>query len=159
MATFKEKFTNLWERRGLDQARMADLLGYSPQTFNKRVNGKLKMKRADILKSLEVLSSVSPVSTEDANRLLELAGYEGLTDANEPESTTVAQGRDKEVSGAQQKEEHASVESIGGFGFRSPLRSRRRRLSEDEQLQQILTTIRELQVMVETLIAQRRSQQ
>lgn len=96
MATFKGKFKNLWERRGLDQARMADLLGYSPQTFNKRVNGKLKMKRADILKALEVLSSVSPVSAEDANELLELAGYEGLTDANEPDSTTVAQGSNKE---------------------------------------------------------------
>jgi transcriptional regulator with XRE-family HTH domain len=67
---------------------------------------------------------------------------------------------------SQQNEEHASVASIGGFGFRSPLRSRRWRLREDEQLQQILITIselqrvvEELQRMVETFIAQKRSPQ
>jgi hypothetical protein len=37
------------------------------------------MKRSDILRALEVLSSLSPVSAEDAQELLELAGYEGTT--------------------------------------------------------------------------------
>jgi transcriptional regulator with XRE-family HTH domain len=67
---------------------------------------------------------------------------------------------------SQQNEEHATVASIGGFGFRSPLRSRRRHLSEDEQLQQILITISELQRVIEELqrmleifIAQKRSPQ
>jgi transcriptional regulator with XRE-family HTH domain len=67
---------------------------------------------------------------------------------------------------SQQNEEHASAASNGGFGFRSPLRSRRRRLSEDELLQQILITIselqrvvEELQRMVEIFIAQKRSPQ
>jgi hypothetical protein len=78
MTTFKEKFTYLWERRGLDQAGMAARLGSSAPAFNKRLSGKLKMKRSDILKALDALSSISPVSPEDANELLELAGYEGL---------------------------------------------------------------------------------
>jgi hypothetical protein len=78
MTAFKEKFTVLWERRGLDQAGMAARLGSSAPLFNKRLNGKLKMKRSEILKALDALSSISPVSPEDANELLELAGFEGL---------------------------------------------------------------------------------
>jgi hypothetical protein len=78
MTAFKEKFTVLWERRGLDQAGMAARLDCSAPVFNKRLNGKLKMKRSEILKALDVLSSISPVSPEDANELLELAGYEGI---------------------------------------------------------------------------------
>jgi hypothetical protein len=78
MTAFKEKFTVLWERRGLDQAGMAARLGCSAPIFNKRLNGKLKMKRSEILKALDALSSISPVSPEDANELLQLAGYEGV---------------------------------------------------------------------------------
>jgi len=93
MTAFKEKFTKMWERRGLDQAGMAARLGSSAPAFNKRLNGKLKMKRSDILKALEVLSSISPVSPEDANELLELAGYEGVAGEDRVDSSPVERQR------------------------------------------------------------------
>jgi transcriptional regulator with XRE-family HTH domain len=124
MTAFKEKFTKLWERRGLDQAEMAARLGYSAPTFNKRLNGKLKMKRSDILNALDVLSSTSPVSAEDANELLELAGYEGVEEVASVVRT--------------------SVERQSGFGFGAPDISERYSESRIDILKEILREIAEM---------------
>jgi hypothetical protein len=124
MTTFKEKFTYLWERRGLDQAAMAARLGSSAPAFNKRLNGKLKMKRTDILKALDALSSISPVSPEDANELLELAGYEGVA---------------KEAS-----VDKPQVERQSGFTFGAPDISKRPVENQIAVLKEILREIVEI---------------
>jgi hypothetical protein len=131
MTTFKEKFTYLWERRGLDQAGMAARLGSSAPAFNKRLHGKLKMKRADILNALDALSSISPVSPEDANKLLELAGYEGVV---------------KEAS-----VDKPQVERQSGFTFGAPEISARPSESRIAVLKEILKEIAEMNQRSEEL--------
>jgi hypothetical protein len=131
MSAFKEKFTKLWERRGLDQAEMGARLGYRAPTFNKRLNGKLKMKRPDILRALDVLSSVNPVSAEDANELLELAGYEGLAD--EVNADGPLEGRQR------------------GFGFAAPDLSESHSEDRGDQLREILREIAEVTHRIEEI--------
>lgn len=82
--------------------------------------------------------------------LLGGAQNQGQPDANrEPVPETTEEKENSQLE---------TTENIGGFGFRSPLRSLRRSLSEDEQLRGVLTAINELRAMVEALIAQRRNQ-